>query len=105
MIGEHETLDPLLATTSELFDRFVVDPTPQSRVALADSLDRLAATLEARLAHEERDAVPLVSRWLTDADLDRAHVLNQMPPPLRMLVRRWQRRHNREVTIAFSAKY
>lgn len=136
MVAEHATLDPLLDKVGAGFTRLAAAPGGAASVTLAADLavdlDELARTLDAHLQHEERDAVPLLERYLTPADLDRvsatqrreaglrgarqflpwvlegappadrARLMAEMPPPFRLLVRRWQRAHDREVARAFA---
>ncbi len=131
MAAEHEVLDPMLADTSELVSSFVANPSSPMQSAVASSLARLIDTLEHHLGHEEHDAIPLIERHLTKADLDqvtatqrreggiagaqqflpwvleeapprdRAQVLDELPLPVRALVKRWQRAHERDVIAAF----
>jgi iron-sulfur cluster repair protein YtfE (RIC family) len=63
MEDEHELIDPLLdAVDGELFSVTAGIPGP---VGLSDATEALAASLGAHLAHEERDALPLIGVALT----------------------------------------
>ena len=110
MEAEHRRIDPLLAAVDEAF----ADPAPDR---LADVTDALVTDLSGHLAHEERDALPLIGTALTNAEWRKigarlgrsnglsggseffawmldgappqraAAVLSQLPPPLRLLYR------------------
>lgn len=110
MEAEHASIDPALADVETALAAPAAD---ELRAALA----HLRHLLEAHLAHEEADAIPLVCRHLTGADLDhvaavqrrqgglrgaraflpwildqapatdRDHVLRELPPLVRLLVR------------------
>jgi hypothetical protein len=110
MEEEHSRVDPLLDAVDAAF----ADP---AGGGLADVVGELASTLNGHLAHEERDALPLVGAALTAAEWRRvglrlgrenglsgsaeffawmidgapgdraAAVLATMPPPLRLVYR------------------
>jgi Hemerythrin HHE cation binding domain len=61
MEAEHALVDPLL----EAVDAAFADPAGD---ALAGAVDELVTTLHAHLAHEERDALPLIGAALTAAE-------------------------------------
>jgi iron-sulfur cluster repair protein YtfE (RIC family) len=113
MQDEHARIDPLLdAVEGALADR------DGGHQRLGDTVDALASQLHGHLTHEERDALPLMQRSLTQAEwqgfasdqrrrngirgaaqlfpwlLDEASpeqvqaVLNWFPPPLRVVYRR-----------------
>jgi iron-sulfur cluster repair protein YtfE (RIC family) len=113
MQDEHARIDPLLAAVEEAFaDR------DGGHRRLGDTVDALAGELCWHLGHEERDALPLIDRSLTQAEwqafgndqrrrigiggaaqlfpwlLDEAApeqikaVLGGLPPPLRVVYRR-----------------
>jgi iron-sulfur cluster repair protein YtfE (RIC family) len=113
MQDEHARIDPLLdAVDDALADR------DGGHQRLGDTVDALAGELHGHLRHEERDALPLMQRSLTQAEwkgfandqrrrngirgaaqlfpwlLDEASpeqiraVLNWFPPPLRVVYRR-----------------
>jgi hypothetical protein len=68
MEAEHEEIDPLLAGCAEGFARLAAGPDADSRAAL---VVRVAATRErlgAHLGHEERDAMALVQKHLTQQE-------------------------------------
>ena len=113
MEDEHHHIIPLL---NEIDSAFVDRDHGHER--LGDAVDALATRLPEHLAHEERDALPLVDRaltakdwrsftaqqrrkngmrgaaqlfpWMLDsASADRTHdVLHTLPPPLRVVYRR-----------------
>jgi iron-sulfur cluster repair protein YtfE (RIC family) len=110
MEEEHSRVDPLLDAVDAAF----ADP---AGGRLADTVGELATTLHSHLAHEERDALPLIGTALTAAewrrvgrrlgfenglagsaeffawmldgatDAQSAGVLSTMPPPLRLVYR------------------
>ena len=110
MESEHSAIDPLLASVDHAFAH------PQDG-RLGDVTDALASTILAHLAHEERDALPLIGvgltasewrsagfriarknglsaggemfAWLNDgAAADQAAaVLKTLPPPVRLVYR------------------
>jgi hypothetical protein len=110
MEEEHSRVDPLL----EAVDAAFADPAGDE---LAGAVDELVTTLHGHLAHEERDALPLIGTaltaaewrgvglrlgrenglsgsseffaWMLDgaADARSAAVLGTMPPPLRLVYR------------------
>jgi len=113
MEDEHARIDPLLGAVDDAFaDR------DNGHERLADVVDALSAELSGHLAHEERDALPLMDQSLTQAEwrafatdqrrrngirgaaqlfpwmLDGASpeqvqaVLKGFPPPLRVVYRR-----------------
>jgi len=110
MEEEHARIDPLLAAVDQAF----ADPGSDG---LGDTVGELATALQGHLAHEERDALPLIGAALTAAEwravgrqLGRANglsvgaeffawmldnapperaaaVLGELPPPLRLVYR------------------
>jgi len=60
MEAEHQQIDPLLAEVNAAFD----GPVPDGR-RVADAVDGLTMALHGHLAHEERDALPLIGSALT----------------------------------------
>jgi hypothetical protein len=75
MEAEHQQIDPLLAAVSQAMDGARSDGAAQNggRLAdtvladtvLADTVDVLTMALHGHLAHEERDALPLIGTTLT----------------------------------------
>ena len=65
MSAEHRVIDPLLAACASGFRRMVVTPGSATRDALAQHVETARARLGEHLAHEERDAMALVQRHLT----------------------------------------
>ncbi|MCK8669578.1 hemerythrin domain-containing protein [Rhodococcus sp. HM1] len=60
MEAEHALLDPSLAAVEEAFDDREHGPD-----VLAERLDTVVHTLRSHLAHEEKDALPLMARTIT----------------------------------------
>ncbi len=116
MEDEHQLIGPLLAMTD---DAFTMDADPRR---LRQLLTRLRIRLTSHLAHEEADALPLISQVMSQRELGTitriirggpaahtvpwaiAHasprvctqVLSQMPAPARLLHRRvWLPRYTR----------
>jgi iron-sulfur cluster repair protein YtfE (RIC family) len=124
MEAEHEQIDPLLAAVNQAMDGAVRDGQPDG-AALADTVDVLTMALHGHLAHEERDALPLIGTaltvgewravgrriglrnlrrapemfaWMLDgaAPERAAAATGQLPPPARVLYRAvWQPRFAR----------
>jgi hypothetical protein len=65
MAAEHRVIDPLLDACASGFRRMVVTPGSATRDALAQHVETARARLGEHLAHEERDAMALVQRHLT----------------------------------------
>ncbi|WP_420750350.1 hemerythrin domain-containing protein [Rhodococcus sp. O3] len=63
MEAEHSLIDPTLAAVEEAFDDREHGPD-----VLAERLDAIVHLLRSHLAHEERDALPLVARALTSEE-------------------------------------
>jgi len=124
MEAEHEQIDPLLAAVNQAMDGADRDGQPDG-AALADTVDVLTMALHGHLAHEERDALPLIGTaltvgewravgrriglrnlrrapemfaWMLDgaAPERAAAATGQLPPPARVLYRAvWQPRFAR----------
>jgi hemerythrin-like domain-containing protein len=129
MEAEHEQIDPLLAAVNQAMDGGDSGGQPdgagQIGDRLADTVDVLTMALHGHLAHEEKDALPLIGTALTSAEwravgrrigvrnlrrapemfawmLDgaaperAAAATGQLPPPARVLYRAvWQPRFAR----------
>jgi hemerythrin-like domain-containing protein len=65
MEAEHQQIDPLLAAVSQAMDGARPDGVAQNDGRLADTVDVLTMALHGHLAHEERDALPLIGTTLT----------------------------------------
>lgn len=132
MNDEHGQIEPALVEVADGLRRHVATPSQGSREELTAGLEGFAALLESHLCHEESAAISLVEQYLTAADIDRvsqqtrreagirgakaflpwvledapagdsAHVLAEMPPPFRLLVRHWGRHRARDVAAAFA---
>jgi hemerythrin-like domain-containing protein len=124
MEAEHEQIDPLLAAVNQAMDGADRGGRPDG-AALADTVDVLTMALHGHLAHEERDALPLIGTaltvgewravgrriglrnlrrapemfaWMLDgaAPERAAAATDQLPPPARVLYRAvWQPRFAR----------
>jgi hypothetical protein len=68
MEAEHEEIDPTLRACAEGFARLAEVPDADERAALAVRLVAARERLGAHLRHEERDAMTLVQRHLTQED-------------------------------------
>ncbi|HEY1672900.1 MAG TPA: hemerythrin domain-containing protein [Streptosporangiaceae bacterium] len=68
MEAEHQQIDPLLAAVSQAMDGARPDGVAQDGGRLADTVDVLTMALHGHLAHEERDALPLIGTTLTAAE-------------------------------------
>ena len=68
MEAEHEQIDPLLAAVSQAMDASEQDGVDHDGGRLADTVDVLTMALHGHLAHEERDALPLIGTALTAAE-------------------------------------
>jgi hemerythrin-like domain-containing protein len=68
MEAEHQQIDPLLAAVSQAMDGARPDGVAQNDGRLADTVDVLTMALHGHLAHEERDALPLIGTTLTAAE-------------------------------------
>lgn len=66
MEAEHALLDPALATVEAAFDDREHGPD-----VLAERLDAVVHLLRSNLAHEEKDAVPLMARTITAPEVHR----------------------------------
>lgn len=71
MEAEHAEIDPLLQACTEGFTRLAERADADARDALEVRVVALAERLSRHLAHEERDAMALVQRYLTHADWER----------------------------------
>jgi hypothetical protein len=71
MEAEHGEVGPLLASCAVGFDRLASLPDADARDALEVRIVALNERLRQHLAHEERDAMALVQRYLTHAEWDR----------------------------------
>jgi hypothetical protein len=68
MEAEHQQIDPLLAAVSQAMDGAQPDGAAQNDGRLADTVDVLTMALHGHLAHEERDALPLIGTTLSAAE-------------------------------------
>src|SRR5688572_10657937 len=102
MEAEHHRIDPVLEQCADLFLRLTFARDRNARQALVRALDRARPLLEDHLAHEEREAIPLMQRYITpeeDERIEREHfragvrlrrvlevvpwVLHELPPDAR----------------------
>lgn len=76
MQAEHARIDPLLDEATDAFRRLAEEGGEGVRAALRRSLDATAELLDGHLGHEERDAMAILQRHLTEEDwlrLEREH--------------------------------
>lgn len=76
MEAEHAEIDPVLDACREGFTRMVEAPDEDTRAALAVRLSAAREGLGRHLAHEERDAMAILQRRITDQewrDLEEEH--------------------------------
>jgi hypothetical protein len=102
MEAEHHLIDPVLEHCADLFGRLTFHRDQDARQSLVRALDRARPLLEDHLAHEEREAIPLLHRYVTpeeDERIEREHfragvplrrvlevvpwVLHELPPEAR----------------------
>jgi iron-sulfur cluster repair protein YtfE (RIC family) len=102
MEAEHHLIDPVLERCADLFQRLTVDRDQDAQQSLVRAFDRARPLLEDHLAHEEREAIPLMQRYVTpeeDERIEREHfragvplrrllevvpwVLHELPPDAR----------------------
>ena len=74
MAAEHSVIDPLLDACAAGFRRMAVTPGAATRDALAQQVTAARNHLGEHLAHEERDAMTLVQRYLTQDEWQRVSV-------------------------------
>jgi hypothetical protein len=68
MSAEHRVIDPLLDACTAAFRRMTVTPGSTTRDALARHVEAARGHLGEHLAHEERDAMALVQRHVTQEE-------------------------------------
>ena len=68
MEEQHQQIDVSVAEVRAATSVWRSDPTPASSSALADGIGEFLVVLEAHLDEEERDVVPLIDRFLTEAE-------------------------------------
>jgi len=68
MEAEHSEIDPLLESCAAGLARLAQAPDPDARAALVVRLVAGKESLSRHMAHEERDALPLVQRLMSDAE-------------------------------------
>ena len=76
MEAKHHLIDPVLEQCADLFLRLTFDRDRNARQSLVRALDRARPMLEDHLAHEEREAIPLMQRYITpeeDERIEREH--------------------------------
>ena len=65
MQAEHGQVDPALAGTTDAFAAMTEDPSEERRAALDAQVAAVRELLHEHLAHEEREALPLLQRTLS----------------------------------------
>jgi iron-sulfur cluster repair protein YtfE (RIC family) len=68
MEAEHSEIDPVLSACHAGFARMVEKPDEDVRAALSVRLTAARESLGRHLAHEERDAIAIIQRHLTDEE-------------------------------------
>jgi hemerythrin-like domain-containing protein len=68
MEAEHEQIEPLLAAVSQAMEAGQPGFAGEDKGRLADTVDVLTMALHGHLAHEEKDALPLIGTALTTAE-------------------------------------
>jgi Hemerythrin HHE cation binding domain len=87
MEAEHAAIDPLLRAAAACFDHLATCGSPEARDGLVTLLREASAHLDAHLAHEETDAIPLLHRHITVAEDERIEVEHfRGPVPLRKVL-------------------
>lgn len=71
MATEHALIDPALAASTEAFAALAASADEHLRSELGRSLDEGWRLLDGHMGHEEREAMALVQRYLTEADWQR----------------------------------
>jgi hypothetical protein len=92
MAAEHGVIDPLLDACAGGFRRMTVTPGTATRNALAQQVAAVREHLDAHLAHEERDAMALVQRHLTQDEwlqISVAYFEKPASPALLMTIAGW----------------
>jgi hemerythrin-like domain-containing protein len=82
MEAEHHLIDPVLEQCAAQFLRLTFDRDQDARQSLVRALDRARSLLEDHLAHEEREAIPLMQRYVTpeeDERIEREHFRAGVP--------------------------
>ena len=82
MEAEHHLIDPLLEQCADLFLRLTFDRDRNARQSLVRALEGARPLLEDHLAHEEREAIPLMQRYVTpeeDERIEREHFRAGVP--------------------------
>ena len=74
MAAEHSEIDPLLDACAAGFRRMAITPGAATRDALARQVAAAREHLDEHLAHEERHALVLVQRYLTQEEWQRVSV-------------------------------
>ncbi|GAA0256141.1 hemerythrin domain-containing protein [Cryptosporangium japonicum] len=70
MEAEHGGLDAAITAARDTFGALVAAPTEAARSVAADAVEAVGAAVDAHMAHEELDAIPLMHRVFTPAEFD-----------------------------------
>lgn len=91
MEHEHAAIDPALTACADGFEEVVTHPCDAHRNALEIRLTTLREALDAHLAHEERETLPLVQRVMTTAEFAASEkaIEQAYPPKLIISVLPW----------------
>lgn len=68
MEAEHASIDPVLNDCADAFSRLASGGTEKDRQELSSSLEAAWRLLDRHLGHEERDAMTILQRYLTDEE-------------------------------------
>ena len=82
MEAEHHLIDPVLEQCADLFLRLTFDRDQTARRTLVRAMERAWPLLDDHLAHEEREAIPLMQRYVTseeDERIEREHFRAGVP--------------------------
>jgi hemerythrin-like domain-containing protein len=85
MQAEHGQVDPALAATTDAFAAMTEDPNEERRAALEAQVAAVRELLHEHLAHEEREALPLLQRTLSAEQFAATEKAAEKGYPVRLL--------------------